>query len=1064
MKHKNILLVVFFLTLFIFQQAQAGGTVPIMGDPLQVNVAPASVGILYDTLYIYVYQLVPANNPINPGAIQDPPTQCEWPATAYGCGSEPPGGLREPEGFFHVAEDYYLRNVLPNEMNFAEITPDSGAEALKAQAIAARTVASWKSANFPQEVVRQTFNVINNSTQFQVFVPGTYNDYPSYQDEIETTLNATQGQYLSAGDGHTVDAEFSSDVEGISNDGGQTYLKPVQDPISTCDLRAYGNGWGMSQRGAIRWAKGNTCPDGSGAVWPVKWNHQQILVHYYTGIDIIDDSTGNKVAPDDRWNLLWHNIPTSMNSGQPIQANVWLQNTSTTGWTDAKLGYQWIDSQSNPNPWTEINLPSMPAGDDENIPVSITPPSTDGTYTLRLDVRRANGPWFSEQTPLAWLDVKINNIDINGPPPPTHTATSTPNPGMQGTLPSQSAGGPGIVTIPGLTPGMQYRIVISGVVNYSYNISGDPQWNDYQMTYGCFCRYSPAIFFNGIQLAAQNGQTVYDPNHTYTFLWLADSAQLQMYIGDSYYADNSGSFSYQIFEDAFLGTPTPVPTSTGTTPTPQPTATLNPCSDPCTLECIRSWLGISSNNTAANFHPVSYSIQQALFDIQLFHRVEDEILSQTPQGQHYIDLYYGHGTEISEILRNNSELRDEAIATLQLWESNLQALVDGNGNTATITSGQVQAIQDFLDHLSALGSPSLQQTIASERANTPLEAAIGMPMDEAWIHLNGFPSTPILDDFNRANGSIGSNWSGNTFGYTISSNKLNVDYSGSNSDIYWSNEPFGADQEAYVTLTDVDGSAWEHDLLLKAQSNNIWGDGVLEVLYDPAGQRVQVWTYEWPAEWVQHGVDIPVTFVDGDQFGARALADGTVEVYRNGELLAARDITSWSHYADGGYIGLWLIGAENAVLDDFGGGTVLSGMQSMSNASTTESQSAETSLTSEQLNVILTEANLFWQGVPIGSNQKANVTFTQINKNLNATFKPQSNGAWGEGIVQVLYDVTGRRIQVWMYDAQKGWVQVGADIPVKFADGDKFSVRVLANGVVEIQRNGKSLAKRDVTP
>jgi hypothetical protein len=64
----------------------------------------------------------------------------------------------------------------------------------------------------------------------------------------------------------------------------------------------------------------------------------------------------------------------------------------------------------------------------------------------------------------------------------------------------------------------------------------------------------------------------------------------------------------------------------------------------------------------------------------------------------------------------------------------------------------------------------------------------------------------------------------------------------------------------------------------------------------------------------------------------------------------------------------------------------------------------------------------------------------------------------------VLYDVAGGRIQVWMYDAQKGWVQVGADIPVRFVDGDVFSVRVPANGMVEIQRNGKLLAKRDVTP
>jgi len=219
---------------------------------------------------------------INSGSVQIPATQCEWPNTDYGCGSEPPGSLREPEGFFHVAGDYYLRNVLPNEMNFAEILPDPDAEALKAQAVAARTVASWKSAQQPEAIVRG-FNVINNSTQFQVFIPGTYNDYPNYQTDIDIALNATQGRYLSAGDGHTIDAEFFADVvSATGSDPSKSYLTTVQDPISTsCIVSVAGShDYGMSQRGAIRWAKGNECPDGSGAIWPVKWDHQQILVHY----------------------------------------------------------------------------------------------------------------------------------------------------------------------------------------------------------------------------------------------------------------------------------------------------------------------------------------------------------------------------------------------------------------------------------------------------------------------------------------------------------------------------------------------------------------------------------------------------------------------------------------------------------------------------------------------------------------------------------------------------------------------------------------------------------------
>jgi hypothetical protein len=449
----------------------------------------------------------------------------------------------------------------------------------------------------------------------------------------------------------------------------------------------------------------------------------------------------------------------------------------------------------------------------------------------------------------------------------------------------------------------------------------------------------------------------------------------------------------------------------------------------------------------------------------LLYRVRDEILSTTEEGQRLIDLYYVHSAEIAAAMDTHPELAEQGMDVIDTLTPGLQALLDGQGDTVVITNEHIQEAQAFLDALIPYASPELQQAIADERVRHPLENLNGMTMDQAWAYLQAFPSTPILDDFNRADGPIGNNWSSHTFAYTISSNKLNVDYGYSDSDIYWSNEPFGADQEAYVTFTHVDANAGEQDLLLKAQDNLAWGDGVLEVLYDAQNQRVQVWTYEWPQEWVQHGADIPVAFVDGDTFGARALANGTLEVYRNGELQATRDITSWSHYADGGYIGLWFIGAENAVLDDFGGGAISGGMESMSMAGgALESQNAEMSLTPEQSDVTLTDANVFWQGVPIGSKEEPSVTFRQLNREAGGLTKPQSNGVWGEGIVEVRYDVTNRRIQVWMVDTKNGWAKYGKDIPVKFTEGDAFKVRTHADGTVEIYRNGKLLARLDVTP
>jgi hypothetical protein len=138
---------------------------------------------------------------------------------------------------------------------------------------------------------------------------------------------------------------------------------------------------------------------------------------------------------------------------------------------------------------------------------------------------------------------------------------------------------------------MQYRIVISGYVSYAPNSSllVDAQWNDYLASLGCFCQRLNVINFNGIALSAQNGQTVYDPNHSYNFLWFADTTELQLSNGDSLYSDNYGDFTYQIFEDVYIGTLTPTPTFTFT---PTSTHTLTPTSTPTstvTNTPIPSW-------------------------------------------------------------------------------------------------------------------------------------------------------------------------------------------------------------------------------------------------------------------------------------------------------------------------------------------------------------------------------------------------------------------------------------------------------------------------------------------
>jgi hypothetical protein len=216
-------------------------------------------------------------------------------------------------------------------------------------------------------------------------------------------------------------------------------------------------------------------------------------------------------------------------------------------------------------------------------------------------------------------------------------------------------------------------------------------------------------------------------------------------------------------------------------------------------------------------------------------------------------------------------------------------------------------------------TPTVTPTRTSTRTATALPTAT---LTSTPLPSTGFPSASVVDTFNRANGAPGTNWGGATVGYSVASNQLDV---GAGDALLWKAASFGADQEVYLTLANVDTAGMEQDLLLKSQSSTTWSSGVIEVLYDAANHQVQVWTYASAQGWVQRGTTLAVTFNSGDQFGARARANGSVEIYRNGGLVGTRDTTAWTYATSGGYVGLWFASAANALIDDFGGGTTVSG-------------------------------------------------------------------------------------------------------------------------------------------
>jgi hypothetical protein len=189
-----------------------------------------------------------------------------------------------------------------------------------------------------------------------------------------------------------------------------------------------------------------------------------------------------------------------------------------------------------------------------------------------------------------------------------------------------------------------------------------------------------------------------------------------------------------------------------------------------------------------------------------------------------------------------------------------------------------------------------------------------------------FPTTFILDDFNRGNGSLGGNWSGatNPGVYRIDNQEAQVRSSGG---IWWSGQTFGVNQEAYFTMTKIVPTASEHALLLKLNgtaptSNNA---SYIKVAYNPSSASVVVSTKAARVNPVVQAT-VPVNFAVGDILGARAETGGWVILYKNGEPFSSLNVqNTWTPTQGNSNVGVNYIGPttqNDARFDDFGGGNV----------------------------------------------------------------------------------------------------------------------------------------------
>jgi hypothetical protein len=204
------------------------------------------------------------------------------------------------------------------------------------------------------------------------------------------------------------------------------------------------------------------------------------------------------------------------------------------------------------------------------------------------------------------------------------------------------------------------------------------------------------------------------------------------------------------------------------------------------------------------------------------------------------------------------------------------------------------------------GSNSSGSASAASAAAGPVAAAQG-------------PVTPLLDDFNRANGPLGSNW-GLVFGgfvdFSISNNELADPSASSYAWDYWKAQQFGPASEAYVTVKTASGDA----IRVCARMLNPSTSG-------RSGYCVNAVGGAWTIRRIDNGTattlgaTVNQAITAGDRISIAAIGSAISGWYfsaANGtwtQLLTRTDTT----YAAGGYLALE---SRASHLDNFGGGAI----------------------------------------------------------------------------------------------------------------------------------------------
>jgi len=198
-----------------------------------------------------------------------------------------------------------------------------------------------------------------------------------------------------------------------------------------------------------------------------------------------------------------------------------------------------------------------------------------------------------------------------------------------------------------------------------------------------------------------------------------------------------------------------------------------------------------------------------------------------------------------------------------------------------------------------------------------------------------FPTTSVFDNFTRANEGPppSASWTNDVLGSGASglevvSNQLAHGLGIGRKDNWWNPATFGPDTEVYALIGTITGSQCRLYLRLANPGTASSVDGYLYGVNHIGGPANAVYRID-NSVLTQLGASESVTWANGDSIGISMAGSDLLTHKKTGGSWADGVTRTDATYSASGNIGVALEDTDTATLDDFGGGTVVTGGASL---------------------------------------------------------------------------------------------------------------------------------------